>query len=285
MGTRPSVPTAAIAGTPLALSGTVVPANATNSTIVWTVQNPGTTGATISGGTLHTTNAGTATVRATIANGAGATTDFTQDFTITVEAAFVPVTGITGVPTTAIAGMPLALSGTVAPANATNSTIAWTVQNPGTTGATISGGTLHTTNTGTATIRATIANGAGAATDFVRDFTVTVVPPPPGEGDFTIGFGTDIPVEIVGPTIRLRDNPEDTPRITVLNPEQFDAASIRWLIGETPITGNAVSGSHGQTLALDSRVHNNQTGTHRITVEVRRDGALHSRVIVVRVTL
>ena len=169
------VPTTAIAGTPIPLSGTVAPANATNSTIVWTVRTQGTTGATIIGDSvLHATGAGMATVRATIVNGANTTTDFVQDFTITVNAAFVPVTGITSVPTAAIAGTPLALSGTVAPANATNSTIAWTVQNQGTTGATISGGTLHTTNTGTAMVRATIANGAGATTDFTQDFTVTV---------------------------------------------------------------------------------------------------------------
>jgi len=279
------VPTTATAGEPLALSGTVTPSNATNSEIVWSVLNTGTTGATIANGTLHTSGAGTATIRATIANGSSATTDFTQDFAITVDAAFVPVTGITGVPTTATAGEPLALSGTVTPSNATNSAIAWTVQTLGTTGATIANGTLHTTGAGTATIRATIANGASATADFTQDFTVTVAPPPPGEGDFTIGFGTDIQVEIVGPTIRLRDNPEDAPRITVLNPEQFDAYGIEWFVGETRITGGAVSGSHGQTLALDSRVHNNQTGTHRITVEVRRNGVLHSKTIVVSVTL
>ncbi|MCL2308457.1 MAG: hypothetical protein FWC38_09630, partial [Proteobacteria bacterium] len=75
---------------------------------------------------------------------------------LTVNPAFVAVTNITGVPTTATAGTPLALSGTVVPNNATNQTIAWSVQNAGTTGATIVGNTLNTTAAGTVTVAATI---------------------------------------------------------------------------------------------------------------------------------
>ena len=90
------------------------------------------------------------------------------------NAGFVAVTGITGVPTTATIGMPLPLAGTVAPPNATNRTIAWSVQNAGATGATIDGNTLTATTQGTATIRATIPGGASATTDFTQDFDVTV---------------------------------------------------------------------------------------------------------------
>jgi len=56
-------------GEALALTGTVNPSNATNKTIVWTVKDAGTTGATISGNTLNTTSDGTVTVIATITNG------------------------------------------------------------------------------------------------------------------------------------------------------------------------------------------------------------------------
>ena len=171
------VPIEATAGTPLALSSTVTPPNATNSAIVWSVYFAGTTGATIFSNTLNTTAAGTAIVLATIASGAGATTDFVQYFPITVNPPFVPVTGITGVPTEATAGTPLALSGTVTPAHATNRAIVWSVQSAGTTGATITGNTLNTSNAGTATVRATIANGASATTNFTQDFAVTVTLP------------------------------------------------------------------------------------------------------------
>jgi len=85
------------------------------------------------------------------------------------------VTNITGVPTTATAGTPLTLSGTVAPSNATNQSIVWSVQSAGTTGASITGGnTLNTTAAGTVTVTATIVNGASATTNFTRNFEITV---------------------------------------------------------------------------------------------------------------
>ena len=182
--TKSSALTATV-GTPLTLSATTNPTNATNRNIVWSVQNAGGTGATItSGNVLNTTGAGTVTIRATITNGATATTNFTQDFTITVTAApppFVAVTGITMTSTNTVQeGTPLTLTATVAPNNATNQTITWSVQNAGGTGATItSGNVLNTTGAGTVTVRATITNGATATTNFTQDFTITVTAAPP----------------------------------------------------------------------------------------------------------
>ncbi|MCL2290549.1 MAG: hypothetical protein FWC34_07600, partial [Bacteroidetes bacterium] len=86
----------------------------------------------------------------------------------------VPVTNITGVATTATVSLPLTLSGTVVPSDATNKTIAWSIQNVGTTGATLTGNTLNTTAAGTVIVRATITNGAGTSTDYTKDFTITV---------------------------------------------------------------------------------------------------------------
>jgi endo-1,4-beta-xylanase len=164
-------PTFATIGTALTLSGTVAPTNATNRTITWSVQNAGTTGATISSNRLNVTSHGTAVVRATIVNGAAVGTNYTQDFNIAV---FIPVTNITGVPTTATAGTPLTLSGTVAPSNASNRTITWSVRLAGTTGATISGNTLNTTRAGTVSIRATIVNGRTTSTNYTQDFNITI---------------------------------------------------------------------------------------------------------------
>ena len=87
------VPAAATAGVNLELSGKVVPANATNQTIDWSVLSAGTTGATVSGNTLSTKAAGTVTLRATITNGLTVSTDYTQNFTITGSAT--PVTTYT----------------------------------------------------------------------------------------------------------------------------------------------------------------------------------------------
>lgn len=95
-------------------------------------------------------------------------------FNIATSIDFVAVTGITGVPTTANAGTPLALTGTVAPSNATNKTIVWSVTNAGTTGASINGNTLNTTADGTVIVRATIVNGETATTNYTQDFTIAV---------------------------------------------------------------------------------------------------------------
>ena len=69
-----------------ALNGTVVPSDATNRDISWSVQDQGGTGARITDSTLNTTTAGIVTVRATITDGTDAGTPYTQDFFITVGA-------------------------------------------------------------------------------------------------------------------------------------------------------------------------------------------------------
>jgi len=103
---------------------------------------------------------------------------FTQNTTVHAQwTAFVPVTNITGVPTTATAGTSLPLTGTVVPSNATNQTITWSAQVRGTTGAVdISGNTLHTTPevVGTIVVRATITNGLTASTNYTQDFDIVV---------------------------------------------------------------------------------------------------------------
>ena len=83
-----NVPTAATAGTPLSLSGTVSPSNATNKSIVWSLSendNGSTEASIINGNTLNTKTAGTATVVAIISNGAAQGTDYTHEFAITVN--------------------------------------------------------------------------------------------------------------------------------------------------------------------------------------------------------
>jgi formylglycine-generating enzyme required for sulfatase activity len=87
---------------------------------------------------------------------------------------FIAVTGITGVPTVETKEINLTLTGTVAPANATNKTIVWSVENAGATGAVIDEGTLSTTEAGTVVVRATIANGAAAGTAYTKDFCITI---------------------------------------------------------------------------------------------------------------
>ena len=77
------------------------------------------------------------------------------------HAQFVPVTDITDVPSSTIAGVPLSLTGTVIPTTATHKGITWSVKDAGTTGATLSGNMLNTASAGTATLTATINGGRG----------------------------------------------------------------------------------------------------------------------------
>ena len=88
------VPGMSIAGIPHAFTGTVNPPNATNKTIVWSLINAGTTGASLSGNILKTSAAGTVTVKAAIADGTEQG-DYTQEFNITVSGSGSPIPGTT----------------------------------------------------------------------------------------------------------------------------------------------------------------------------------------------
>jgi len=74
------------------LTSTVVPSNATNQTIAWSVVSGS---ATVSGSTLNATAAGTVTVRATITDGTAQGTNYTQNFNITASGG-TPATDYTG---------------------------------------------------------------------------------------------------------------------------------------------------------------------------------------------
>jgi hypothetical protein len=81
------VPTETTAGVllNLYLKGTVIPNNATYKTIVWSVKDAGTTGATITASKLYTTSFGMAIITATIKDGSKIGMDYTQNFTIEVK--------------------------------------------------------------------------------------------------------------------------------------------------------------------------------------------------------
>ena len=92
---------------------------------------------------------------------------------------FVPVTDIIITSTTSVAvDTDLALAGVVVPANATNKTIEWSVQDDGGTGAAIGSGVFRATSVGTATLKATITNGSTTTEDYIRPFTITVTATP-----------------------------------------------------------------------------------------------------------
>ena len=66
------VPDTATVGGPLPLTGTVLPSDATNQSITWSIKDAGSTGAVIDSGALTAAAAGTVVITAMIANGISA---------------------------------------------------------------------------------------------------------------------------------------------------------------------------------------------------------------------
>ena len=180
---------------------------------------------------------------------------------------FVAVTNITGVPETAIIGIPLYLDCTVMPQNATNKTVFWNVKE-GT--ATISWDSFFTNDEGTVTIKAVIPNGIAYGENFIKEFTITVQRPV----EFSVSFTADSAPEITGPTIYLSggaDRPT-TVTLTVDNPDQY--SSIMWYIPGTPIAQS------GEELTLNSTNNAyNKAGDYFLTVEVIKNGQPFNRTV------
>ncbi|MCL1905741.1 MAG: InlB B-repeat-containing protein, partial [Clostridiales bacterium] len=99
----------------------------------------------------------------------------TTAIALTVATSFVPVTDIdfTSVSTTGTVGVPVMLSGTVAPTTATNQTITW-ARTGGTADASIVGGnSVVATEPGTVEVRAYIEDGTAVGTAFTKYLTIT----------------------------------------------------------------------------------------------------------------
>ena len=173
------VPTTAIAGIPLSLNYTTVPANATFQSVLWEIDQDGGTGSNIEYERyLKATATGIVKLKATIKDGRGLGIDYVGTFDITVsdESSFVPVNGITLLKSTTTAGEDLILEGKVSPDNASDQNIDWQVISTGTTssGATINGNKLIATGTGNVRVLATIANGYDIDVPFTKPFDVNV---------------------------------------------------------------------------------------------------------------
>jgi endo-1,4-beta-xylanase len=222
------VPGAGTAGQNLILSGVVEPEDAAYQTIQWTVSEPGTTGAHINEDTLITTGGGTVRVTATIINGNGLGTDYTQTFPITLN--FVPVSGITSIPAEKAVGQDLILAGIVSPADAVNKDILWTVIDAGDTGAYIggdSGNTLITIRPGNVTVRATITNGTAPGTDYTQDFPITI---------------NIVPVtRITGISPKAWLEQDYLPLSGTVEPENATNKTIQWTVSESGTTGARIS--------------------------------------------
>ncbi len=161
----------------LQLFAAVLPGNASNKNVSWTIIN-GTGHATISPAGLVTASAeGTVTARATSADGSG----IYGELIITISSLIIPVTSIAvtgsgGATTISADNGSLQLHAIVLPVNATNGIVTWSVAN-GTGGATINpGGLLTAYANGTVTALATANDGTGISGTLVITISNQIVP-------------------------------------------------------------------------------------------------------------
>ncbi|NVO03773.1 MAG: Ig-like domain-containing protein [Bacteroidetes bacterium] len=164
------------AGT-LQMSAAILPVNATDQTVTWSVIN-GTGQATIDGAGLLTAVAdGIVTVKATANDGSGVFG--TLDITIsnqTVLVSGITVTGALGATTITTNAGTLQMSAAVLPVNATNQTYTWSVTNGTGQGTINATGLLTAVADGIVTVKATANDGSGVFGTLDITITNQIVP-------------------------------------------------------------------------------------------------------------
>ncbi|MCL2127621.1 MAG: InlB B-repeat-containing protein, partial [Treponema sp.] len=183
----------------------------------------------------------------------------------------IPVSGIEGVPATAIAGTALPLIGTVLPENATNKTIVWSVKDAGGTGATISGGLLNTTGGGTVTVTARIAYGTDQVTAYTQDFAITVLQNV--LGDRFEYYWVDSHDSLV-----TTSGGETT--VAVGRTLVITALSTGYIVKQWHLNG-VDTGQRGNSYSFSSAT----TGNYTVGLFVEKDGKLYNTTIVITVEL
>ena len=143
---------------------TVLPSDATNKAVTWSTSNSSV--ATVSNGIVTGVAPGTATITVTTVDGG-----YTDTCTVTIKAAFIPVTGVTlNVDSLSLTlGVEAVLTATVTPYNATNKAVTWTSSDS--TVATVSNGVVKPLKVGTTIITVTTVDGG-----YTDTCTVTVKP-------------------------------------------------------------------------------------------------------------
>ena len=273
-------PDSAEAGTNVALRAEVIPQNATNRAIVWTA-----VGATVTANSVMFDAAGTALITATVRNGlsneqspmgadGNRLNDFSRTWQVTVikpdtTPTFIPVTNIREeFPLTMETNSSFTLAGTVIPENATNGkTIHWTVNgdvlsfNPNTNRGTWSN------NPHTATITATILNGASPTENYVQSWTVQVV----GDTIPNDTIPTFVPVDSIQllqplPTTTQIDGLSHPLAATVL-PENATNQNIEWTATGATIT--VVPDTVASEIRRVAMVTFDQAGTATVTATIQ----------------
>ncbi|MDX1269148.1 MAG: Ig-like domain-containing protein, partial [Oceanisphaera sp.] len=176
--TQPTIPVSSISistaggvteiegGTQLPCTATVLPADATNPAVAWSVINGTGTAVISTNGLLTAINAGTVDVVATALDGSG----ISQSLTINISTSVVLVSSVAISSADGVRaieeGETLQFFAEVSPANATNPAVTWSV-NPGTGTASITqDGLLTAASEGSVLVRAMSQDGSGAGSNF-----------------------------------------------------------------------------------------------------------------------
>jgi len=164
------LPASMVVGTPLTLSGTVNPSNASDKNILWSITDAGTTGAALlDNNVLDAAATGTVTLNAMIINITNSSIYYSQDFTVNVVPSPIAVTGVSLDQTDielAVGGT-CTLKATLDPADATTLGVTWVSDD--TSVATVDGGVVTAIAEGGANITATTVDGG-----FMASCAVTV---------------------------------------------------------------------------------------------------------------
>lgn len=175
------------AGSNIQMSASVLPTNATNNSVTWTVIN-GVGSATISaGGVLTGVTPGTVTVKATANDGTG----ISGTKVMIIQSPTVLITSITvqsaGNATSVTTGNSLQMSALVLPTNAANTSVTWSVVNNSGTASISAGGLLTGLTAGTVTVKATANDGSGiAATKTITVVNPLGITPLPNDAHFSV---------------------------------------------------------------------------------------------------
>jgi len=223
----------------LLLSASVLPANATNRDVVWSVTN-GSGQATISPtGLVTAVDNGNVTARATAKDGSGVY----GTFNIAISNQVVPVnsivvTGAGGATTIASDNGSLLLSALVLPSNATNKIVTWSIVN-GSSFATInSSGLVEAIDNGIITARATATDGSNVSGNLVITITKQVIP----VTDITVtGAGDATTITTDGGSLQLSES---------VLPANATDKSVSWSIING--TGKATVNSTGLLTAIEN---------------------------------
>ena len=157
-----------INGATLSLTAEVLPANASNPTLTWSIQGGTTNIATINGTVLTAVGVGTIVIVATAADNIGVTA--TQSFSVNaIAVSSIVINSANSI----INGATLSLTAEVLPANASNPTLTWSIEDGTTNIATINGDVITAVGVGTIVIVATAADGSGVKA--TQSFSVNAI--------------------------------------------------------------------------------------------------------------